>query len=348
MIHRCVRLLVCLLLVGIVTACHRTELPPVDGVYVFADGQDAQLQGGRFIGTMAGRGNYAVEGAHVTLRLDSGPRLEGERLDADHFQLTQKDGQSMKPVDLYRAGSPDALEGKRTLATRLGRPIPTDAERDAQAAQQKAAIDESAFVPDASVPMDRYTPIDHGTDLKLVEAAFAAPALTDEQLLALLLPGYASEPDAFKKKDMATHALPDLTARVSQAREQHYYSISVQTLPADWSAPHVPALLLPYDLSRQGFPIFAGSNACFSRIDSSNFVPRAVHVSCLFAVDDEAIARRAEAARTVNGAIVIEGRVFFCITQANRFEYALPVEVLHAHLTIRGVTDPSLRVDRDL
>lgn len=333
-----------LVLIG--TACHKTELPSIDGMYVMPDGQIAQLKEGRFTGTMVGRGTYHVEQTHVVLRLDEGPRLEGERLDADHFQITSRDGQSIKAVDLFRDGTPGAEDGKRRLAARLGHPIESDAERDAKAAAVKSAVESSAFSPDPSVPVERYQPLDRADALDRFTLAHAAPAPTDEQILNTLVPGYAKETDAFKKKDLAA-ALPTIREQLEATRNQHYFSVPITDHPLDMRGASNGSTIGPYDLSKKAFPIPPFHQTCFDDIIGSNIRVTTVRVACWLPVPDETVARRIEAARAGTIRMALEGRLYFAVTRAAPLGSYIPAEVLHAHVAIGGVA-PDMRAEQDL
>ena len=262
------------------------------------------------------------------------------------MQLTQRDGQSIRPVDLFRDGSPGAEEGKRRLAARLGRPMETDAERDAKAAALKSAVDSSVSVPDASVPIEHYQPLDQAEALDRFTLAYAAPAPSDEQILSALVPGYAKETDAFKRKDLAT-GLPAIKQQLEELRNQHYFSVPISGPSGDLRGASNISTIGPYDLSKRAFPIPPFHQTCFDDVIGANIRVTAVRVPCWLPVPDEAVARRIEAARAGAPQTFLEGRLYFAVTRSAPLGSSILVEVLHAHVFVSGLA-PELRAEQDL
>ncbi|HET9645458.1 MAG TPA: hypothetical protein VFP68_19345, partial [Burkholderiaceae bacterium] len=84
--------------------------------------------------------------------------------------------------------------------------------------------------PDPAVPIKRYSDLNalpQGAALSFVVTAKSQDQLSDEERLHLLSPSYHSEPDVFKRQELAKAELPRVNTRLEQYRKQTYYSLPI-------------------------------------------------------------------------------------------------------------------------
>lgn len=202
--------------------------------------------------------------------------------------------------------------------------------------------------------------------LKYFVLANTSQELSDEELVSFIHPEYASEMDAFKKKDMVKELLPEIKNEMKKYKNVVYLAkfplmpieiqdfIDEQTKNNEGLAVVSVPTLLPYDVDHNGFPI-----GCFQSImDLSNqdinpfselITPNPIMVDCktdgtvkdsekvdmfngkaqnYIVVKDEGTARKIEEAARSN-LIGYRGDAYFRIEMigSNLIATAIPVEM---------------------
>ena len=131
--------------------------------------------------------------------------------------------------------------------------------------------------------------------LALSDFAFLAssriPSPTDEAIAQALIPGYAAEPDAFKKRDLMQRDLPGVKAKLAEFAQHDDYVLDLDE--RQFGAQFLGA----YDLASHSFalsygPCFDGLGAQIARIPVAyQRWGKAGDSSCRLTISDESIAR---------------------------------------------------------
>lgn len=117
----------------------------------------------------------------------------------------------------------------------------------------------------------------------------------DEEILKVLVPGYHSENDAFKKKELAAKEKPRVLARIEEYKSIKYIAFELSSYMR----------LASYDFDRKGFPI--ANKDCWDLYitTGSNIrlnLRKDNKVACFLPVEDFELAKKIEGLRASNNA----------------------------------------------
>ncbi|HET9642046.1 MAG TPA: hypothetical protein VFP68_01485, partial [Burkholderiaceae bacterium] len=198
---------------------------------------------------------------------------------------------------------------------------------------------EAVGTPDPAVPIERYSDLNalpQGVALSFVVTAKSKDPMSDEERLHLLSPSYHSEPDVFKRQELAKAELPRVNTTLEQYRKQAYYALPIA---ADGSQPLALRNLMlgPYEVASKSFPLFGYGGRCWSSEVIRNVQGAVLQLGadgppCRIIVDNEAAARAIEAARA-NHTLLLGGTAYVFIPRAEKGVATGVVARVHLVLT---------------
>jgi hypothetical protein len=199
-------------------------------------------------------------------------------------------------------------------------PQPAATGTNAAAAQAFASQRADTPQPDASVPLANYTLIDQKAQgtlwLTYLAVAYGGQTLSDEDKLNLLSPRYYSEPDAFRKHQMASAELAEINANLARYKAQRYYALKLN----DYLARGVDITQMltdGYDFDSKSFAVMRHN--CWS-MSYSTVQSVTLHFTdtkagtCAIHVADENVARTIEQARAGSRLNALGGVAYFFIS----------------------------------
>lgn len=224
---------------------------------------------------------------------------------------------SSQQDDAHSANNAPASSPAASSSAASPQPAATGA--NAAAAQAFASQSADTPQPDASVPLANYTLVDQKTQgtlwLTYLAVAYGGQTLSDEDKLNLLSPRYYSEPDAFRKRQIASAELAEVNANLVRYKAQRYYALKLN----DYMARGVnisQSLTDGYDFDSKSFAVMRHN--CWS-MPYSTVQSVTLHFTdtkagtCAIHVADENIARAIEQARASSRLNALGGVVYFFI-----------------------------------